>query len=520
MSSACTAGVSPVREGQALPQGTVTYRSRGVVLVIGDDPSALDVASSLAAPLQAVVFAPGAKGEANGIPRIVGGRVTRLEGHLGAFRAHAASASGDADIGAFSPHAEGTFDLVLDLCSNPLIARSVAPPGYHAPGADPARQREAIDSLSRLVGLFAKPRFFIYEPDLCAHGSRGLAGCTKCLGVCGAAAIRSAGERIAVDANLCQGCAACTLACPTGALSFARPAREEMLVKLDAAIREARLRCATPFALVVHAAADRDMVKAAAEGKSWAVLEAEPLLAFGEELWLASFVLGASRVALVHGDSLPPESTTLLVARIAAANNLLGGSAVPRVIAVVPNALAAGVGEPAPAMPMGPGAIHLDPRLKRGITMDALSYLDPGAKALGSQAAFGTIVVDDKRCTLCSGCANVCPTGAVRFAAAPEASLSFAEEACIQCGLCATACPEDAITLEPRLADAKTRGQARVLVQDAAAKCLECGAPFMPRRLLESSLAKFGAELGLAGKDLERLRLCPGCRQTATLRED
>lgn len=512
----CIASLSPVREGQPLPEATVRYRSRGVVLVVGDDATAVDAARQLPPGLRAVVFAPGATGSLKDSPRVVGGLVTKLEGHLGAFRASARTASGEADIGSFSHNEDGTFDLVLDLRRIPLISRTVLPPGYVAPGPELEAARRAIQALGGLVGQFGKPRFFYYDAEICAHGARGVAGCTQCLSACGAAAIRSAGERITVDANLCQGCAACTLACPTGALSFARPSRAGLLAMLDAAARSASERFPA-FTLVAHGRGERDAVRAAAEGKPWALLEIDPLPAFGEELWLAALVLGARRVLLVRGATLVAESASVLAGRLCAVVDLLGTPHDGRIRSVAPGELASLAGEPA-GIALGVGPTRLDPGSKRGLLHDVLARIGPEPKLLGKGASLGTIHVERAKCTLCSGCANVCPTNAIRFAPAPLAELSFVEEACIQCGMCERACPEDAIKLEARLADLATRSQPRALVTDVSARCPSCGAAFMPLRLLEANLARFGPELGLAGEDLDRLRLCPACRQESMFR--
>ena len=511
------AALSPVREGQALPRGTVTYRSRGAVLVIGDDTEAVDVARALGPPLKALAFAPGAEGDLRGNPRVVGGRVTRVEGHLGAFRASAMSPTGESDIGAFSPNADGTFDLVLDLSRQPRFSRSVLPPGYFAPGTDAASRRAAMDQMRALVGVFAKQRYFNYDAQLCAHGARGVKGCDRCLPACAAGAIQSAGDRIEVDPNLCQGCAACTLACPTGALSFARPSRADLLTMLDAAARSAAERFPA-FTLIAHGREEREAVLAAAAGKPWVLLEVDPLPAFGEELWLAALVLGARRVVLVRGATLPAESASVLAGQLCAVVDVLGVSHEGRVRSLAPDELASLSGEPS-AVLLGAGPIRLDPGSKRGVLHDALARIGPEAKLLAKGACLGTIHVVQTKCTLCSGCANVCPTGAIRFASTPVAQLSFVEEACIQCGMCGRACPEDAITLEARLADAAMRSQPRALVTDEPARCPSCGAPFMSLRLLGASLARFGPDLGLSGEDLDRLRLCPACRQESMFRQ-
>ena len=104
--------------------------------------------------------------------------------------------------------------------------------------------------LRDLTGEFDKPKFFHYKPKLCAHSRNEQIGCTACIDVCSARAIRSdaslkgkagsvppqrdrtqaikpvaggIGGGIVVEPHLCVGCGACTTVCPSGALAYATP---------------------------------------------------------------------------------------------------------------------------------------------------------------------------------------------------------------------------------------------------------------------------------------------------------
>ncbi len=69
----------------------------------------------------------------------------------------------------------GSFDVVLDLSSQPLLPMRLAPFGYvHASTAESVA--EAIDALSDMQGEFEKPRYFNYNESICAHSRSELEG--------------------------------------------------------------------------------------------------------------------------------------------------------------------------------------------------------------------------------------------------------------------------------------------------------------------------------------------------------
>jgi len=516
----CRATLSPVPDERAAPRASVLYRSRGVVLVAGDDASALAAASDLARTLKVVMFAPGAvPGDLQANPLIVGGRIASLEGRLGDFRATARASEAEVDIGGFSQNSDRRFDLVLDLQAAPLLQRSVSPPGYFAPaGGELAGTLEAIRAL---VGTFSKPIFFDYAEELCAHGAQGYKGCTRCLSVCGAGAIRSDGDRIAVDPHLCQGCAACTLACPTGALSFRDPSRADLLARLDNAIAGTR-RANEPPVVVVHARAQAAFVEPLLAGGNGVALEVEPLAAFGEETWFGALAQGARGVVIVAEADSPIETRSLFVDRVALARTVLAVAGLPAdaVRMVEPDGLARALAD-APPGREARSAGALDAARKRGVLTDALARIESTAgfvpTALPLGAPLGAISVDRGKCTLCQACANLCPTGAIRYGEQPVPRLSLVEEACVQCGICEAACPEDAIALAPRITHAETRRNVQLLHEGELARCPQCDAAFISARLLDASIAKTASLMPLAPEAEKRMRLCFDCRRRATL---
>ena len=83
------------------------------------------------------------------------------------------------------------FDIVIDLRAEPAIDHEILPPGYFAPRGDESALSDAIEQATDLVGEFEKPRYFAYDPNICAHGASGIRGCTRCLDACPTGAIQS-----------------------------------------------------------------------------------------------------------------------------------------------------------------------------------------------------------------------------------------------------------------------------------------------------------------------------------------
>lgn len=525
--------LTPLAAGASVTPDQVLFESRGVVLVLGDDASAGDVLPALAPQHRAVLFAPGAQARDFG-RRVtsVGARVTGVRGRLGAFRAEIRGAAGVMDIGAASPNPDRRFDMVLDLMERPLIGAALKPVGYFAPGADASARSAAIESMRALVGRFTRPRYLEYQPEFCTHGASGLRGCSRCEDVCAAQAIASAGSTIRVDPHLCQGCAACTLACPTGALHFKSPSPEESSQRLRSALQGRDPRGAI---IVVHAGALGEQALSCLADHDAIVCAVDPLASFGEELWLKTLASGVRALALVDGPAATDQARAVMKSRVADVRSMLStGKLKERLLYVdeaelvqwlqsrtrhSPTAAAIAV----PASGSTAAAVPLAATSKRRTSLEALRALNvAGSSAplveLPLGAPFGEVRLNRGRCTLCVACAQLCPTGALEAKDGRTRELLFRESACVQCGLCTRACPEQAIALHARFApSALGQAAARVLHQDEQVACKACRKPFISRRLLAWSLERRQGHLPLAHGAREALMRCPACRQQDSL---
>ncbi|WP_405229778.1 4Fe-4S dicluster domain-containing protein [Lentisalinibacter sediminis] len=513
----------------AEPTSLVSFLSRGRVLIVGEEEEGLAAAQRLGDGLVVTLFAPAesrpATGDREGFTLIRGGR-PRLSGSLGNYAIRLPeSGAEDADSPATKMIDEARFDLVLDLGDPPLLRQEALPPGYYAPRGDAAALEAALEELPQMRGEFEKPKFFNYDPEICAHGNRGIRGCTRCLDVCPAWAITSVGERISVDPNLCQGFGSCAAVCPTGAITYAFPSTEDLLAYVSKVLGIYRESGGSDPRLVFFDAASAGALSTGLAGhlpENVLPIELEEVGSLGLEAWLACLAYGAGRVLILTGPETPRSLRDVLDRETEVTGSILAGMGYPAAVQPVdtadPEALDEAVRSDA-VLELGRPARFAPPPEKRLLLRTALNLLLEQAPApkkvvpLPKGAAFGQVRVDTAACTLCMSCVAVCPTSALREGQGlPQ--LNFLERSCIQCGMCETACPEDAVTLEPRfLYDDARRSTPRLLHEEQPMCCISCGKPFATRSMIEVMRRKLESHwMFQSEEDRRRLEMCDTCR--------
>jgi ferredoxin len=522
-----TTALDPRHRPDVPPTSAVEFLSHGRVLIVGEESGALYAAQRLGDALVATVCVPGdsrrTTATVDGFTIVRGGR-PQLSGSLGSFRLSFPT-PGDGDVAdAAAALEDARFDLVLDLGRSPLLSREVLPPGYYAPGRDAEALETAIAELPDMRGEFEKPKYFNFDANICAHGRRGVSGCTRCLDVCPTEAITSAGDTVQVDANLCQGFGSCASVCPTGAITYAFPGATDLLTYLRDVVMRYRNDGGVDPVLVFYDSSSADSLAAALAGavpENALPIEVEEVGSVGLDTWFTCFAYGVRRVLVLAGAGSPRSVVDALERQIDVSARILegmgyaGGS-----VALLGESdmLAAAVSSDE-AIELGRAASFAPPPEKRLLLRTAINHLSAEAPArkkvvaLPAGAPFGQIKVDKSACTMCMSCVAVCPTAALREGQGlPQ--LNFSEWSCIQCRLCETACPEDAIKTEPRfLYDDQERSKPRMLHEEQPMCCISCGKPFATRSTLQAMLKKLEGHWMFQGEaERRRLEMCDTCR--------
>lgn len=478
------------------PTSLVAYQSAGKVLALGDT-EALQKCGDLPAAIE--------------LEQISSANCSlQVDGYLGAYSVEVTDQHGNS-----SSH---KGDAILDLHATSLMSREMLPPGYfHAPAKD-WDQSVVVAALENLQGEFQKPKYFDYDPSICAHAVNGKTVCRRCIDACPAAAIQSIGEHIEVNPYLCQGGGSCTTVCPSGAIRYLYPSLRDNGKRLRNMLAEYLQQGGKQPIVLFHSE------NYAAEPYLQAYdnvlpLSVEELASVGMDLCLSALAYGAMQVVLHADEQVPRSSLDNLHQQVGWIQELLIGLGLHRSCVAICSHDAA-----LPEIDTWDGvetAFHDMPQDKRKAIYLALDHLvtslQPRADRveLPAPAPFGDVVIDAEKCTLCMACVGSCPGRALQDGSNREIpEVFFIENSCLQCGACVQTCPEDAIALNSRLLfDHETRNRARALNSDTPFACISCGKPFAPTSIIHKMQEKLKDHhmFGTA-RALDRLKMCDDCR--------
>ena len=514
----------------------VGYRATGLVLIVGPEPYALSVAEQLVGKVTLAILATegnnlSAGSEKPVFTREIGGQIILVAaadlmdigGYLGAFEVTVDVNGESQNLAGLMNLTSQTFDVILDLGRKPATTLELPPPGYFAVSANRENMPKVLEEIAGLNGEFEKPQYVHYDPDICAHGERGITGCTRCIDTCPAGAVISIGERVEVDVHRCHGMGSCSAVCPTGALTYAYPSLGDTMNGLRQALTAWRISgMPAPCILLYDSDSGAEYLRTVCADFPDGVLpwRVEEIGSTGVEVWLSALAYGAVGIRILTHERTPGAVLTTLAQQIELIRCLLEGldydgqsiaelPAVEFSSAVWPQY----VDESVVADVATFGGVDN----KRDALRLVFDHLTPESSpieaiALPAASPFGQIHVDTALCTLCMGCVSVCPAGALADGS-DTPKLDFIEWNCVQCGLCERACPENAIALEARLlVDSDSRLMKRTLNEEEPFGCIVCGKPFATKSMIDKMAETLASHRMFQGDALDRLKMCEDCR--------
>ena len=517
---------------------TVSYESRGNLLIIG----AQDIITELAAQFSSLnsVTLLATSAVADSAPTALDSKIffsneVTISGYLGAFAVSCRVT--DSLVNAYTNLAAVTiggdsFDLILDMSSESLMHTEIPAPGYYAVGAGKVTLATVIETLPEMLGTFDKPKYFRLNNDLCAHSSRGVGGCTRCIDACPAGALSSNGHAIDINPFLCQGVGTCAMACPTEAISYALPEPEKTQNFIYRLLNNYQMAGGEKPTILFFGDRDRQTVAETLPllPSSVIPIALEELATIGIDTWFSALLYGAHQVLLatntayipvtierVLNDELDIAKTFLTALGFAGERICLFDLATAADFVAFAEPLLAGAEQRIPVMDSGVLAAQLSgsKRDKLFTALDTLyahSPQQPRHSLLPDNAPYGSVACKTDDCTLCMSCVAVCPTRALH-AIGGRPGLQFTEQDCVQCGLCEKACPEQVISLKPGLNwDTASRRSAAVLHEEPAACCLSCGKAFAPASMIAMLTKKLQDHSQFQGTAIRRLSMCEDCR--------
>ncbi|WP_434361436.1 4Fe-4S binding protein [Parasalinivibrio latis] len=504
-----------VELGNLIPP-TVSYESRGDLLVIGPFEQTKSIAEAIH-NLNSITLlvTDGEKGDSL-LPIYHANDIT-VSGFMGAFEVRVKRGLVGENL-ALATIGRETFDLILDVTVEGVHEAAVPPPGYFALGRGLCTEEEVLETLPEMKGIFDKPKYFRLDTDICAHSSRGVEGCTRCLEACPAEALSVVDQKVTINPYLCQGVGTCATSCPTGAISYALPDADNTQHFVYSLLNNYQKAGGKEPVILFYAPRFEDLVARQLQNQPGNIIpvQLEELGSVGIETWFSALVYGAHQVVLAGIEHIPEKIVRVLEGELAVAHTFLNelGFDSDRIAFVDIAQPLSGSRFDSPLF-SHTDKLDGDKREKLASSLDLLwqaSAVKPSVSELPDGSPYGFIHVDESGCTSCMGCVAVCPTSAIQDIG-DSPGFTFSEQSCVQCGLCEQSCPENVITLEPRYNwDAESRRARNVVVEEKAAHCISCGKPFAPASMVNMLIEKLQSHSHYQDDAIRRLSMCEDCR--------
>ncbi|MBY7882134.1 4Fe-4S binding protein [Vibrio fluvialis] len=502
---------------------TVSYESGGHTLILG--PTSLIERTALQLSQMASVTLLSIDGEQGTHDKLYFVDTVEISGFLGAFKVTVENHGLNINL-ANAAIDHDCFDIVLDMSLNGVMNEEVPVPGYFPVGRGFPKLSDALEEIPELMGTFDKPKYFRLDNDLCAHSSRGVKGCERCVDACPAGALSSEGSekighRIQINPYLCQGIGTCATSCPTEAIHYALPNPTDTQKFIERLLNNYHQAGGEkPIVLICSSRHEQyNLMALRVLPENVIPVTVEELPSVGIDTWFAALVNGATQVLFAASRHMPPTILRILNQEVSMAQSFLAHLGIRK--ETIDILYLESLREAAPTLcdePLGLnlGELEGKKRDRLYVALDALATArgtEPSAQPLAATAPYGAIECSTTDCTLCMSCVAVCPTRALHHEG-DSPSLKFIEQDCVQCGLCVKACPEKALTAVQQLNwNAAQRQSVVTLHQEEPAKCLRCHKPFAPQSMITMLQNKLRGHSHFSDQaSLDRIAMCEDCR--------
>ncbi|MBY7803929.1 4Fe-4S binding protein [Vibrio fluvialis] len=502
---------------------TVSYESGGHTLILG--PTSLIERAALQLSQMASVTLLSIDGEQGTHDKLYFADTVEISGFLGAFKVTVENHGLNINL-ANAAIDHDCFDIVLDMSLNGVMNEEVPVPGYFPVGRGFPKLSDALEEIPELMGTFDKPKYFRLDTDLCAHSSRGVKGCERCVDACPAGALSSegsdkTGHRIQINPYLCQGVGTCATSCPTEAIHYALPNPTDTQKFIERLLNNYHQAGGEkPIVLICSSRHEQyNLMALRVLPENVIPVTVEELPSVGIDTWFAALVNGATQILFAASRHMPPTILRILNQEVSMAQSFLAHLGIRK--ETIDILYLESLREAAPTLcdePLGLnlGELEGKKRDRLYVALDALATArgtEPGAQPLAATAPYGAIECSTTDCTLCMSCVAVCPTRALHHEG-DSPSLKFIEQDCVQCGLCVKACPEKALTAVQQLNwNAAQRQSVVTLHQEEPAKCLRCHKPFAPQSMITMLQNKLRGHSHFSDQaSLDRIAMCEDCR--------
>ncbi len=363
---------------------------------------------------------------------------------------------------------------------------------------------KTLEILKRRIGTYKYKNCITYDQNICQFHKRVLKEtCTNCVDVCPTNAITKNDKFELVFSHTdCDGCGGCVSVCPSGALDFSLLPRDIFYQISRYFNKKIPLIIAENLIENLNIELKENIFPLAVEGRKF----------LDESHFLTLFQESSSQI-IFYSDAISKGENEAIRLLNEIANRKYNKKMI--FVATNENELKNAI-EKADFIENSHYTINEANRTKREIFALRLSRLvgheDLGVIDLSENKYihYGSIKIDESKCTLCMACAGVCNAGALK--AFDNGELKFDASVCTNCGYCEVACPEKCIkVIYDKLELNPTYFGQKLMAKDEPFCCIMCGKPFAPKK----AIARIAAQLlPVFTDDLKKKSIycCPECK--------